>query len=102
MLTNKCQELKSALDSALMKYDATHAELARLQKMSGITEENQRLEIAALTDRCLRLSNLQESESALRRKYEDRANKFDTADSELQRLRKDVSVPFLFCFQKKR
>lgn len=75
-----------------MKFDATYAELSRLQKMSGITEENQRLEIAALTDRCLRLSNLQESESALRRKYEDRSNRFDTADAELQRMRKDVSL----------
>jgi len=75
-----------------MKYDASHAELMRLQKISGINEENLRLEITALTDRCLRLTNLQESESALRRRYEERANKYDVAEAELTKLRKEVRV----------
>jgi len=73
-----------------MALDTTRAELLRVQKMAGITEENQRLEIAALTDRCVRLTNLQESEGALRRKYEDRANRCDLAEAELQRQRKEV------------
>lgn len=90
VLMSKCTDLKSSLDTALMKYDASQAELLRLQKISGITEENQRLEIAALTDRCVRLANLNESESALRIKYEERANRFDMADAELQRQRKEV------------
>ncbi len=90
-LTSKCVETKTSLDVALQKYDAVHAELSRLQKISSINEENQRLEIAALTDRCVRLTNLHESESALRRKYEEKAHKFDAADAELQKHRKEVS-----------
>jgi len=77
-----------------MKYDASHAELARLQKISGINEENLRLEITALTDRCLRLTNLQEAESALRKRYEDKANKYDVAEVELVKLKKEVCTNF--------
>jgi chromosome segregation ATPase len=88
---NKCSELKAALDAATLKIDATNAELVRVQRMAGITEENQRQEIAALTDRCVRLTNMNETESALRRKFEDRANRFDAADAELQRLRREVT-----------
>jgi len=91
-LNRKYTEVKTTLDTTMMKYDASHAELMRLQKISGINEENLRLEITALTDRCLRLTNLQESESALRRRYEDRANKYDVAESELAKLRKEVEL----------
>lgn len=89
-LTKRYNDTKAALDSTHMKYDATHAELARLQKISGINEENLRLEITALTDRCLRLTNLQEAESALRKRYEDKANKYDVAETELVKLKKEV------------
>ena len=90
VLNRKYTEVKTTLDTTLMKYDASHAELMRLQKISGINEENLRLEITALTDRCLRLTNLHESESALRRRYEERANKYDVAETELTKLRKEV------------
>eukprot|EP01032_Pedospumella_encystans_P010921 gene10921-12742_t len=91
VLNRKYTEVKTTLDTTLMKYDASHAELMRLQKISGINEENLRLEITALTDRCLRLTNLHESESALRRRYEERANKYDVAETELTKLRKEAA-----------
>ena len=91
-MNRKYTEVKTTLDTTLMKYDASHAELMRLQKISGINEENLRLEITALTDRCLRLTNLHESESALRRRYEERANKYDVAETELTKLRKEVKL----------
>ena len=91
LLSSQVAELKKNLDAALMKSDSFAAELLRLQKISGITEENQRLEISALTDRCLRVTHQREAETAMRRQCEERANKYDLAEAELLRLRKEVS-----------
>jgi hypothetical protein len=89
-MESKITELKKEVQSLNMKNDGLSGDLLRVQKMSGITEENQRLEIAALTDRCVRVTHMLEAESALRRQCEDRANRFDLAETELQILRKEV------------
>lgn len=94
---NKCSELTAALGAAKLKHETTSAELVRVQRMAGITEENQRQEIAALTDRCVRLANMNESETALRRQLEDRAARCDLAEAELQRLRKEVRLITVRC-----
>ena len=89
-LAKQCAELKKSIDDANLRGDSLYAELMRLQKMSGITEENQRMDINALTDRCLRVTHMMEAETALRRNYEDKANKYDAAETELLKLRKEV------------
>lgn len=83
-------DAKKQLEIVRMDHDAQKVELLRLQKLSGITEENQRLEISALKDRCERLNAMLESESVVRRANEEKASKFDMADSELQKLRREV------------
>lgn len=83
-------DARKQLELVRLEHDAQSVELMRVQKISGITEENQRLEIAALKDRCSRLNSMLEAETALRRTNEEKASKFELADDEVRKLRKEI------------
>lgn len=89
-LNSTITNLKKELSLSKMNADSTAAELVRVQKVAGITEENQRLEIAALEDRCRRLTNMLEAETIVRRQNEEKATKYDLAAADLSKLQKEV------------
>ena len=66
-------------------------ETQRIQKISALNTENQRLENVALGDRCNRLSAMLEAESKLRKASEEKAARSDCADEELHKLRREAA-----------
>ena len=90
-------DVKKQLELVRLDSESRGMELLRVQKVSGISEENQRLEVAALQDRCQRLNAMLEAESAVRKLNEDKAGKYEMAEDELLKLRKEVRV-FVYLF----
>ena len=82
--------LKKRSEQLQLDFDSQYAELSRLQKMSAINEQNAKLEIAALESRNERLSSILEAETVLRKQSDEKANKFDASEPELQQLRREV------------
>lgn len=84
--------IKKNFDDMIIKHDSQGAELLRLQRISNINAENSRVEIQALESRNERLTYMLDSETVLRRQNEERASKYDHADAELIKLRKEVFI----------
>lgn len=90
-MQSQLAEANRVVASTKLINETQEAEIARVNKIAAIAEQNYELEVSALKDRCTRLDNTLRAESALRQQYEEKALKFDKVDEEVRRLRVECS-----------
>jgi hypothetical protein len=85
-------EHKHSFEQVLLQRDTSNLELQRVRSMARVTTDNHHSEVAALTDRLSRLSNLLEAEASMRRTCDEKANRCDRSEASLRKSQKEVRM----------